>query len=150
MFNVFNVVNIALQEQMGWEKRSLNNTDAGQVVGRGIELQRKRYETQLSVIGVEIEEALATKDDLLRDALLEQQIRLRLQIEESYDAQETMIVKMETLLQEQNTKLAEAIKNERQHLQQQYRQSEEEYPDRHADQSASGVGGIMTRDCRIM
>ena len=98
-------VTLALQQQMADEKKTLEDTDAGQELHAELIKQRKQFEESLEEAMEEMEEALRTQDQESEQMLKEVQEDFNERIRQLEQSKNSLKIDMETLHRQQSVAL---------------------------------------------
>lgn len=120
-----------IQKEMIDDKKSLEDTAAGQEVEKELVEAKARFQEQISDLQESYNEALKERDDQLAEVLQEQREDLEKKLQRASDAQENLKISFEKLCEEKTAEYAQMIHE----LQEEKRQRAEEFMERQAELS---------------
>jgi hypothetical protein len=120
---------LEIQKEMVDDKKSLEDTAAGQEVEKELTLAKKKFEEQLTDIQESYDEALKERDMQLAEVLKEQRDDLEKKLQKAGEAQENLKITFEKLCEEKTAEYAVMVHE----LQEEKRQRQAEYAARQSE-----------------
>jgi len=118
-----------IQKEMIDDKKSLEDTAAGQEVEKELVEAKARFQEQITDLQESYDQALKDRDDQLAEVLAEQRDDLEKKLQRASDAQENLKISFEKLCHEKSAEYAQMIHE----LQEEKRQRAEEFLERQAE-----------------
>lgn len=122
-------VTLDIQKEMIDDKKSLEDTAAGQEVEKEITLAKKKFEEQISELQESYDDALKERDEQLAQVLKDQSDELEKKLQRAGEAQENLKISFEKLCEEKTAEYAQMVHE----LQEEKRQRIAEYAARQAE-----------------
>ena len=120
---------LEIQKEMVDDKKSLEDTAAGQEVEKELTLAKKKFEEQITDIQESYDEALKERDMQLAEVLKEQRDDLEKKLQKAGEAQENLKITFEKLCEEKTAEYAVMVHE----LQEEKRQRQAEYAARQCE-----------------